>query len=211
MKALARSYIWWPKMDTDIEPLVKKCTDCQQSSSSPPTAPLHPWEWPAQPWIRLHLDFAGSFLGKMYLVLVDAHSKWLDVQIMNSITSEMTTSRLCSIFATHGLPQQIVNDNGPTFTSEAFKEFTKLNGIKHTISSPYHPLSNGLAERAVQIFKQSLRQMQDGSLTEKISKFLFKYRITPHTTTGITSAELLMGRKLRSRLDLLQPSLTSIV
>ena len=140
MKALARSYIWWPKMDTDIEALVKKCTDCQQSSSSPPTAPLHPWEWPAQPWSRLHLDFAGPFLGKMYLVLVDAHSKWLDVQIMNSITSEMTISRLRSIFATHGLPQQIVTDNGPTFTSEAFKEFTKLNGIKHTFSAPYHPV-----------------------------------------------------------------------
>ena len=147
----------------------------------------------------------------MYLVLVDAHSKWLDVQIMNSITSETTISRLRSIFATHGLPQQIVTDNGPTFTSEAFKEFTKLNGIKHTFSAPYHPSSNGLAERAVQTFKQTLRQMQDGNITEKISKFLFKYRITPHTTTGVPPAELLMGRKLRSRLDLLQPSLTSRV
>ena len=53
--------------------------------------------------------------------------------------------------------------------------------------------------------------MQDGSITDKISKFLFKYRITPHTTTGIPPAELLMGRKLRSRLDLLEPSLTSKV
>ena len=133
------------------------------------------------------------------------------VQVMNSITSELTISRLHSIFATHGLPQQIVTDNGPTFTSEAFKEFTKLNGIKHTFSAPYHPSSNGLAERAVQTFKQSLRQMQDGNLTDKIAKFLFKYRITPHTTTGVPPAELLMGRKLRSRLDLMQPSLTSRV
>ena len=197
MKALARSYIWWPKMDTDIEALAKNCTDCQQTSPSPPTAPLHPWEWPAQPWSRLHLDFAGPFLGKMYLVLVDAHSKWLDVQIMSSITSEMTISRLRSIFSTNGLPQQIVTDNGPTFTSEAFKEFTKRNGIKHTFSAPYHPSSNGLAERAVQTFKQSLRQMQAGSITDKISKFLFKYRITPHTTTGRdTSSRVTDGKKV---------------
>ena len=191
-------------MDTDIEVLAKKCVECQQTSSSPATAPLHPWEWPVQPWSRLHLDFAGPFLGRMYLVLVDTHSKWLDVQVMNSITSELTISRLRSIFATHGLPQQIVTDNGPTFTSEAFKEFTKLNGIKHIFSAPYHPSSNGLAERAVQTFKQSLHQMQDGNLTDKIAKFLFKYRITPHTTTRVPPAKLLMGRKLRSHLDLMQ-------
>lgn len=119
----------------------------------------------------LILDFAGPFLGKMYLVLVDAHSKWLDVQIMNSITSETTISRLRSIFATYGLPQQIVTDNGPTFTSEAFKELTKLNGIKHTFSAPYHPSSNGLAERVVQTFKQSLHQVQDENLTERIQSF----------------------------------------
>ena len=82
-------------------------------------------------------------------MLVDAHSKWLDVQVMDTITSEKIIARLRSIFSTHDLPQQIVTDNGPTFTSE---EFTKQNGIKHTLSAPYHPSSNGLAERAVQTF-----------------------------------------------------------
>ena len=72
-------------------------------------------------------------------MLADAHSKWLNVQIMDTITNEKTIVRLCSIFATHGLPQQIVTDNGPTFTSEQFEEFTRQNGIKHTFSAPYHP------------------------------------------------------------------------
>ena len=177
MKALARSYIWWPKMDSEIEEIARKCCNCQQTSTAPAKAPLHPWEWPAQPWSRLHLDFAGPYLGRMFLVLVDAHSKWLDVQVMDTITSEMTIARLRLIFSTHGLPQQIATDNGPTFVSETFKEFMEQNGIKHTFSAPYHPSSNGLAERAVQTFKQDLRQMKEekGSITEKLAKFLFKY------------------------------------
>ena len=127
MKSLARAYIWWAKMDNDIENLVKSCSTCQQTSSHPAKAPLHPWEWPAQPWSRLHLDFAGPFLGHMYLVLVDAYLKWLDVQIMQSTTSESTIRKLQDIFATHGLPQKIVTDNGSAFTSATFQSFMDRN------------------------------------------------------------------------------------
>jgi len=72
-------------------------------------------------------------------VLVDAHSKWLDVQVMDTFTSEKTIARLCLIFSAHSLPHQIITDNGPTFVSETFKEFMEQNGIKHTFSAPYHP------------------------------------------------------------------------
>ena len=147
----------------------------------------------------------------MYLVIVDAHSKWLDVQLMNSITSETTIAKLKDIFATHELPQKIVTDNGTSFTSSTFKAFLEQNGIKHICSAPYHPSSNGLAERAVQTFKQSLRQIPEGSVREKLAKFLFKYRITPHSSTGVAPAELLMGRRLRSRLDLLKPDVVATV
>ena len=144
-------------------------------------------------------------MGHMYLVIVDAHSKWLDVQIMHSITTE----KLRSVFATHGLPRQIVTDNGTSFTSDKFQEFVSMNDIKHTFSAPYHPSTNGLAEKAVQTFKQGLREISQGTVAEKLTKFLFKYWITPHSTTGIPPAELLMGRRLRSQLDLLQPDLPS--
>ena len=145
----------------------------------------------------------------MYLVVVDAYSKWLDVQFMNSITSESTIAKLKDIFATHGLPQKIVTDNGPLFTSSTFKAYMDQNGIKHICTAPYHPSSNGLAERAVQTFKQSLRQIPGSSVREKLAKLLFKYRITPHSSTGVAPAEFLMGRRLRSRLDLLKPDLVT--
>ena len=211
MKALACSYIWWPHMDTDIETLVKTCTECQKFRSSPPTAPLHPWEWLASPWSRLHIDFAGSYLGHMFLVLVDAHSEWMDVRLMHSIKAHGMIEQLRMIFATHGIPQKIVSDNGPTFTSQEFKIFMTQNGILHITSAPYHPSTNGLTERAVQIIKQALKRIQGSSIQEKLSKFLFQYWITPHTMTGIPPAELLMGQRLHSRLDLLFPTVVQKV
>ena len=205
MKALARSYTWWPKMDQEIENLVKSCSVCQESQPSPPTAPLHPWQWPSQPWSRLHLDFAGPYMGHMFLVIVDACSKWLDAYIMSTITSSKTIETLRTVFATHGLPQAIVTDNGSSFTSEEFKRFMDCNGIKHITSAPYHPSSNGQAERAVQTLKLGIKRTPGENVQEKMSRFLFDYRITPHVTTGVAPCELLMNRKLRSRFELLYP------
>ena len=98
MKALARSYVWWPGMDTEIEEVVRNCSSCQITGPSPPVAELHPWEWPSQPWSRLHIDFAGPFMGHMYLITVDSHSKWLDVQIMQSISTSKTVEKLRFVF-----------------------------------------------------------------------------------------------------------------
>ena len=205
MKALARSYIWWPKMDQEIEDMVKRCSVCQESRPSPPSAPLHPWQWPTQPWTRLHLDFAGPYMGHMFLIIVDACSKWLDAYILSTISSSKTIETLRTVFATHGLPQTIVTDNGSSFTSEEFKQFMEKNGIKHITSAPYHPSSNGQAERAVQTLKQGIKRTPGESVQERMSRFLFDYRITPHATTGVAPCELLMNRKLRSRFELLYP------
>ena len=207
MKGLARGYVWWPNMDKEIEDVVKQCDTCQSSRFLPPVAPLHPWEWPQEPWSRLHIDFAGPFMGHMFLVLIDAHSKWLEVHLMKSISAVPTIERLKSIFAIHGVPRKIVTDNGLAFVSEEFRLFTSQNGIIHVKSAPYHPSTNGLAERAVQTFKQGLLHQKLGSIETKLSCFLFKYRLTPHSTTGSSPAELLLGRRPCSRLDILHPDL----
>ena len=91
------------------------------------------------------------------------------------------------------------------FVSEQFEHFLRGNGVKHVTSAPYHPASNGLAERAVQIVKRGLKKVTDGSLNTRLAKVLFTYRMTPQSTTGITPAELLLGRMPRSHLDLLKP------
>lgn len=202
MKSLARGYLWWPSLDSDIEAFVKDCHTCQSSRPQPPLAPVHFWDIPQHPWNRLHLDFAGPFLGHMYLILVDAHSKWIDVVLMNTITSHNTIEKLMSIFATHGLPKTIVTDNGTTFTSHEFQQFLRDNGIRHVTSAPYHPSTNGLAERAVQTFKSALKKITDGSIQSRITRFLFQYRLTPHSATGLSPSAILLGRRPRSPLDI---------
>ena len=114
MKALARSYVWWQGLDEDIERLVKACQSCQGAKSSPPAAPLHPWLWPTRPWARIHVDFAGPFQGKSYLVVVDAHSKWLEIYEMAQTTTGKTIEVLRHIFSAYGLPEQLVSDKGPS-------------------------------------------------------------------------------------------------
>ena len=146
MKSLAHSYVWWPGMDLDIEKVAKACDQCQQHKHAPPKAPLHPWTWPAKPWQRIHIDFAGPFQGTSFLVVVDAHSKWPEVFQMASTSTTKTITYLRQLFATHGIPEQLVSDNGPQFTSEEFAKFMKRNSIKHIRCAPYHPSSNGLVE-----------------------------------------------------------------
>ena len=74
MKALARSVVWWPGIDQNIERRVNGCRNCQESAAAKAPALLRPWELPARPWSRLHLDYAGPFLGKFFLIIVDAYS-----------------------------------------------------------------------------------------------------------------------------------------
>ena len=92
----------------------------------------------------------------MFLIVVDAHSKWPEVLVMNSTTAEKTVSELRTVFARWGLPEVLVSDNGPQFTSSVFRDFMRANGIRHVTSAAYHPATNGLAEKAVGIVKQAL-------------------------------------------------------
>ena len=213
MKSLARIHVWWPGIDQDIEQMVRNCTSCQAIRNTPPTAVLHPWSWPDQPWKRIHIDFAGPFQGSMFLVVVDSHSKWLEVIPMSSTTTEKTLEVLSTLFAAHRLPEQIVSDNGPQFTSVEFEMCMKKNGIKHIRSAPGHPSSNGEAERFVQTFKRGLKasKRDGGSLQIRLDKFLFMYRTTPNATTGVSPAELFLKCTLRTRLDLLHPSVQTRV
>ena len=102
MKSIARSYIWQEGIDKDIESLVKSCQVCQAVKNATHMAPLHPWLWSSRPWQRLHLDFAGPFQGRTYLLVTDAHSKWSEIVEMRSTTADRTIEELHKIFSTQG-------------------------------------------------------------------------------------------------------------
>ncbi len=108
-----KNFIWWPGIDQQIEQFAMHCSGCQHVQKVPKPAPLHPWEWPALPWQRIHVDFAGPFMGTTFLVVVNVCSKWPEVFSMTSTTAAQTVMVLREHFARTGVPEQLVRDNGP--------------------------------------------------------------------------------------------------
>ncbi|XP_042150593.1 uncharacterized protein K02A2.6-like [Ixodes scapularis] len=151
-------------------------------------------------------------MGKMFLVLVDAHSKWPEVFVLESTTSKVIIQCVQDCFARFGLPTTMVSDNGPQFVSEEFQTFLRNNGIAQVTSAPYHPATNGLAERFIQTMKNYLRKTTSSHpLRTRLSRFLLSYRNTRHPTTRESPAQLMLQRHLRTRLDLLKPSVADCV
>ena len=205
MKALARSYVWWPGIDKQVEAWVRGCATCQADRPDVPSAPIHPWEPTKTPWSRVHMDFAGPFHGQVFLIVVDAYSKWLEVVPVTTMTTRTVIRALSRLFATHGLPDTLVSDNGAQFVSAEFKEFTDSLLIRHVTSAPFHPATNGQAERMVRFTKESLKKLVNGDWHQKVWEFLARQHSTPSSVTGHSPAELLMGRKLTTVLDRLHP------
>ncbi|XP_055605612.1 uncharacterized protein K02A2.6-like [Uranotaenia lowii] len=209
MRSIARNNVYWPGIDDDITQLVRSCDECASVAKTNPKTNLASWPTPANPWQRVHMDYAGPIDGWYFLILVDAFSKWPEVVPTKRITTEATLAILRGIFARFGMPETLVSDNGRQFVSEQFERFCDQNGIQHLKTPPFHPQSNGLAERFVDTFKRTLKKITVGgeAFAEAINTFLLVYRSTPCRSApeNKTPAALLLGRPMRTSLDLLKP------
>ena len=160
-----------------------------------------------EPRHQIHVDYA-DYNGRILLIVTNAHSKWIEVYLTGT-TNSIEKLRCC--FAMHSLPNLFLSDNSPCFTSLEFAEFISKNGIQQILVSTYPQASNGQAESLVKIVKSRLRNMSDGTLETKLSRFQLFYRTTPYTTNGVTPAELLIKRKLQINLDRLRPSTSTTI
>lgn len=206
-KSFARSYVWWPGIDEAVEAMCRSCRVCAAEGDSPPRHAPCPWPWPDKPWSRVHVDFLGPISGKIFIVLVDARTKWLEVTQVVSTGASHSIAFLSDLFSRFGLPKQLVSDNGPPFSSNEFSQFLKSIGVEHIFSAPYHPASNGAAENAVRTVKKHIKKAirENFDITASLNTFLLHYRNTEHCTTGETPAMLMFGRRLRTKLDALRP------
>ena len=204
MKQLARTAVYWPNIDVDIEATCRYCIACGEHQNKPSKPALHPWMLPEKPWSRIHLDHAINFLGSNWLVLIDAYSKYPCIHPTQAVTTKATIDLLEQDFALFGYPHTLVTDNATTFMSYEFQSWCKDRGITHLTGAPYHPSTNGAAERLVQTFKQALKK---SSLPPKqaLQEFLMQYRRTPNAT-GYSPSELLNSRQIRTKIDTLLPS-----
>ncbi|XP_061705627.1 uncharacterized protein K02A2.6-like [Cydia pomonella] len=211
-KSIARSYVWWPRIDLDIEQQCNSCRVCAETADAPPRVAIVPWTTSKKAFDRIHIDFL-SYNAKSYLIVVDSYSKWIEVFPMTTTTAEATTDKLRELFARFGIPSKLISDNGPPFSSEQFASFLMKNGVTHITSAPYQPASNGEAEIAVRTIKKCLKKAtkENTNPNQFLQRFLLDYRNTKHCTTDESPAALLLGRQLKTRLDLLKTGLFDTV
>ncbi|XP_030380032.1 uncharacterized protein K02A2.6-like [Scaptodrosophila lebanonensis] len=158
-KMLIRSYIWWPAVDKEIEKLINTCIPCQELQPCPEKSFLIPWKPTDTVWSRIHVDFAGPIKNYYLLVVIDSFSKWVEVYKTKEITSTFTINKLREIFCRYGLIDTLVSDNGRQFTSVEFQTFLKNNSVKHILTAPGHPSTNGQAENFVKTIKNHCMQV----------------------------------------------------
>nr|KAG5696368.1 hypothetical protein BaRGS_028363 [Batillaria attramentaria] len=159
MKQLARTAVYWPGIDAAIEMTSRRCDSCGEHQNKPSKPPVHPWMLPEKPWSRVHLDHAINFMGTNWLVITDAYSKYPCIHPTSSTSTRATLDLLEEDFAHFGYPHTLVSDNATTFVSEEFQSWCKERGITHLTGAPYHPATNGAAERLVQTFQASSQEV----------------------------------------------------
>ena len=188
-KSVARSYVWWPGLNGDVEDLVRKCQTCQELRRNPPTAPPLSWPAPSHAWERVHFDYL-TISGHVFLIIVDAYSRFPVIKLVPSMSAAILVKVTRGVFADFGCPKCIVSDNGTQLVSAEFRSFLAKNGVKFLNSPPYHPASNGLAERGVRSFKELFVKFTNDDLSARLARVLFTLRATVCTATGKRPADL---------------------
>ena len=194
----AKDSVWWPGIRKDIDEVVMNCETCRKVRTQHPE-PLLPTPLPLRPWQKVGTDLF-EWRKNNYLLVVDYYSKFIEVAKLGSTTATHVITHLKSIFSRHGIPETVLSDNGPQYSSAAFRDFAKEYEFEHVTSSPKFPQANGAAERAVKTVKQLLDKNNDPYLAMMV------YRSTP-LENGYSPSELLMGRKLRTTLPMLTKQL----
>ena len=200
---LARQCIFWPGMTAQIRDTVSTCSVCLTHRNSNASEPLKPHPLPSRPWERVATDLA-TYKGRPHLIVVDYYSRYPEVAELKNQTSKVVINKTKSFFSRHGIPEEVVSDNGPEYASAEYANFATKYGFRHTTTSPRYPQAGGLHERTVQTVKNLLLKAEESNEDPYLS--LLEYRNTP--IDGVTPAEALMGRKLRGTLPIRPKLLT---
>ncbi len=204
-KRLARSLMYWPKIDVDIEKMINSCGPCLEMRMMPQKE-IAPWKPENEAWSRVHIDHLGPVKNKMFLIMVDAFSKWVEIFEVKTLTAAETIQKLRETMSRYGIMKTLVSDNGSGFSSREMKDFLTKNGVDHVFSPPFSPMSNGQAENGVKNFKSKIKtaledpKNQGVPIKTLIERFLINYRAAVHITTGKSPAQLFLGRELRTRI-----------
>ena len=136
-KKLLREKVWFPGIEARVKQRIGNCIAFQVNGSENHPEPLQMSTLPPEPRHTLHVDFCGPFpTGEYILVTIDGHSRFPEVEIVQSTAAKRTISKLDRIFATHGIPKILKSDNGPPFLGNEFKAYMQENGRTHQNNTP---------------------------------------------------------------------------
>ena len=189
-KERARDILFWPGMAKQIEEVVQKCAVCNKHKNNNPREPLVPHQVPSRAWSKVGIDLF-HFNNAEYIMCVDYYSKYPEISKLSGTTSKHIVTALKSIFARHGVPDELFSDNGTQLISAEMRDFATTWEFRHTTSSPEFPQSNGQAERAIQTVKNLLKKAQESCRDPYIA--LLEYRNTPLDGVGYSPAQLPMA------------------
>lgn len=195
-KRRVRDTVYWPGINKDIDKLIARCDTCQENRYAQTKEPMVITDVPTAPWQRVGMDLF-HFRGRDYLVVIDYYSNFPEMALLSNTSSASVITHTKSIFARHGIPLTVVSDNGPCFNSKEWREFAEHYDFHHVTSSPLYAQSNGKAEKGVHILKQLLKKAANSDSDPYLA--LLSYRASP-LECGLSPAELLMKRKLRTTL-----------
>ena len=202
-KTRLRTKVWWPKIDYDAEKMCRSCHGCQVVGEYGPPEPMKRVEPPSGPWQDVAVDLMGPLpSGESLLVIVDYYSRYFEVKVMKSTTTESILKVLDMVFSCFGYPFSLKSDNGTNFVSVNFDAYLRERGIMHVTSPPLWPQANGEVERQNRTLLKALKvaAVEKKDWRVELNKFLLAFRSTPHASTGRTPAFLMFGRELRSKL-----------
>lgn len=197
-KRRAREVMYWPRINQDVTNGVSNCTTCLKYQASNPAEPLKPHPVPSRPYEKVGADLFVSE-GKDYIVITDYYSLYPEVCTLHRTKAEAVITSMKAVFSRHGVPSEVFTDNGPQFSNVNFRNFAEEWNFVHTTSSPHYPQSNGLVEKSVQTVKRLMHKAKESGTD--FYQGLLAYRTTP-LECGMSPAQLLMGRRLRSNLPI---------
>ncbi|XP_064622622.1 uncharacterized protein K02A2.6-like [Lineus longissimus] len=210
-KQMLRAKYWFPHMNAITEQIIGQCMERQVTTKSHRQEPVKMTEIPKKPWEAVATDFGGPYPDGHYnLVVIDKRSRYPEAEKVASTSAKPTIEKLRKMFATHGVPRQLDSDNGPPFTSEAFRQFAEEEGFDHHKVTPLHARANGEAESFMKMLNKieqicHLQNLSGADREQAIQNMLVAYRSTPHPGIGVSPYQAMMNRDVRTKLDYIEP------
>ena len=194
----ARDLVYWPGTSSEIRQFVEMCSVCSTYHDKQTPEPIHLHDVPSHLWQKVDTDIF-TWAGKNYLITVDYYSKFFELNYLPYTALSTVISKIKHHFARHSIPDMVVSDNRPHFTSAEFNKFAKKKwNLGHETISPGNSKANGAAEAAVKIAKRLMRK--HSAANEDPYLGVLNWRNTPDDDTGSSPVHKIFGKQARTLL-----------